>query len=190
MDYSLNSEKVAHATEQCLMERGVTKDEIAELVMFLQRDYIPGLTKEKALHTVDQVLAKREVQNALLTGIQLDILAEQGKLMQPLQDMLQNDEPLYGCDEIMALSIVNVYGSIGFTNYGFIDKRKEGVLKRLNDKSSGQIHTFLDDLVGAIAAAASSKIAHGHQAELEEMKPGGALLQNIALTGENEAVKM
>ncbi|ANE47128.1 phosphatidylglycerophosphatase [Paenibacillus swuensis] len=168
MKYSLNSRKVAEATEQCLKERGVKKRDIAELVLFLQKDYIPGLTLEEVYGHMERVLAKREVQNAILTGIQLDVLAEQGKLMQPLQDIIYNDEPLYGCDEILALSIVNVYGSIGFTNYGYIDKKKQGVLSMLNDKNDGKIHTFLDDIVGAIAAATSSKIAHGYQAELEK----------------------
>jgi phosphatidylglycerophosphatase A len=117
--------------------------------------------------SVDAVLSKREVQNAILTGIQLDLLAAEGKLLPPLQDMIENDEGLYGCDEILALSIVNVYGSIGFTNFGYIDKLKPGILKRLNDKSTGETHTFLDDIVGAIAAAASSRIAHRKQAEKE-----------------------
>jgi phosphatidylglycerophosphatase A len=102
-----------------------------------------------------------------LTGIQLDILAEEGKLMAPLQDMIKHDESLYGCDEILALSIVNVYGSIGFTNFGYIDKLKPGILVRLNDKKDGEIHTFLDDIVGAIAASAASRIAHRRQAERE-----------------------
>ena len=61
----------------------------------------------------------------------------------------------------MALSIVNVYGSIGFTNYGYIDKVKPGILADLNSHESGAVHTFLDDLVGAIAAAAAaSRLAH------------------------------
>lgn len=72
---------------------------------------------------------KREVQNTILTGIQLDILAENKELMNPLLDIIVEDEGLYGIDEIMALSIVNVYGSIGFTNYGYIDKIKPGILK-------------------------------------------------------------
>lgn len=61
---------------------------------------------------------------------------------------------------MLAFSIVNVYGSIGFTNYGYVDKLKPGILQKLNDKSSGECHTFLDDIVGAIAAAASSRLAH------------------------------
>ncbi|MEK4492855.1 phosphatidylglycerophosphatase A [Paenibacillus sp. FSL L8-0493] len=165
--YSLNSKAVADATKVWLNKRGVNLQEIAELVMFLQKKYYPNLTMEECVHNVEMVLSKREVQNAVLTGIQLDMLAEEGKLFPPLQDMIENDEGLYGVDEILAFSIVNVYGSIGFTNYGYVDKLKPGVLERLNDKNTGQIHTFLDDIVGAVAAAASSRIAHRKQAERE-----------------------
>ncbi|REK75894.1 phosphatidylglycerophosphatase A [Paenibacillus paeoniae] len=165
--YSLNSSKVAAATDEWLAKRGVTKGDIAELVLFLQKDYFPGLTADDCLEHVDAVLSKREVQNAVLTGIQLDMLAEEGKLLPPLQDMIKHDEGLYGCDEILALSIVNVYGSIGFTNFGYVDKLKPGILVRLNSKTDGEIHTFLDDIVGAIAASAASRIAHRRQAERE-----------------------
>lgn len=165
--YSLNSSKVAAATDEWLAKRGVTKHDIAELVLFLQKDYFPGLTTEDCMEHVDAVLSKREVQNAVLTGIQLDMLAEEGKLLPPLQDMIKHDEGLYGCDEILALSIVNVYGSIGFTNFGYVDKVKPGILVRLNSKTEGEIHTFLDDIVGAIAASAASRIAHRKQAERE-----------------------
>jgi len=168
MEYSLNSKKVAEAARKVLSERGVTVEQIAELTHFLQSKYYPGLTMQQCIDSVESVLVKREVQNAILTGVQLDLLAEKGQLMPELQEMIENDEGLYGCDEILAFSIVNVYGSIGFTNYGYIDKMKPGILERLNDKHSGQIHTFLDDIVGAIAAAASSRIAHRKQAEKEE----------------------
>lgn len=165
--YSLNSKKVAEATRSQLHKRGIKLEEIAELVMILQKKYYPSLTMEECIENVDAVLSKREVQNAVLTGIQLDILAEEGKLLSPLQEMLANDEGLYGVDEVLAFSIVNVYGSIGFTNYGYIDKLKPGILEQLNDKTSGRVHTFLDDIVGAIAAAASSRIAHRKQADRE-----------------------
>ncbi len=168
MPYSLNSKAVAEATNAWLIKRGVRLEEIAELVILLQKKYYPNLTMEECIHNVEMVLSKREVQNAVLTGIQLDVLAEEGKLFSPLQEMIQNDEGLYGVDEILAFSIVNVYGSIGFTNYGYVDKLKPGVLERLNDKTTGQIHTYLDDIVGAVAAAASSRIAHRKQAEREQ----------------------
>jgi phosphatidylglycerophosphatase A len=168
--YRLNSKEVARATEEWLTKRGVNKQQIGQLVMLLQKDYFPDLTLAECVLNVESVLSKREVQNAVLTGIQLDMLAEEGKLLPPLQNMISYDEGLYGCDEILALSIVNVYGSIGFTNFGYIDKLKPGVLKKLNDKNSGEIHTFLDDIVGAIAAAASSRIAHRKQAEREAIE--------------------
>ena len=143
-----------------LKERGVEVQDMADLVFFLQEKYHTNLKMEDCLANVERVLSKREVQNAIITGIQLDMLAEEKKLLEPLQTIIATDEGLYGADEVLALSIVNVYGSIGFTNFGYIDKLKPGILKDLNDKSSGRCHTFLDDIVGAIAAAASSRLAH------------------------------
>lgn len=145
---------------QWLNKRGVQTSDIAELVFYLQQQYHPQLQLDDCLHNVERVLSKREVQNALITGIQLDILAEKGLLDEPLLSNILADESLYGVDEVLAFSIVNVYGSIGFTNYGYIDKQKPGVLARLNDQSTGECHTFLDDIVGAVAAAASSRLAH------------------------------
>jgi phosphatidylglycerophosphatase A len=169
MAYRLNSKQVAEATMKLLEERGVQIDHIVELVMFLQKDYVQDLTMEMCRENVERVLSKREVQNAVLTGIQLDILAEENRLIEPLQDIIYNDEGLYGCDEVLSMSIVNVYGSIGYTNFGYIDKLKPGILGKLNDKHDGEIHTFLDDIVGAVAAAASSRIAHRNQAKIEAL---------------------
>lgn len=152
--------QVEKKARKWLEERGVKPEQIAELVFYLQQKYHPNLTMEECMNNVDRVLAKREVQNAILTGIQFDVLAEQGKLEEPLQSIIESDEGLYGVDEILAFSIVNIYGSIGFTNYGYIDKQKPGILQSLNDKNTGKCHTFLDDIVGAIAAAASSRLAH------------------------------
>lgn len=144
-----------------LLERNVTLEEIAELVYDLQKPYIEDVTMAQALDNVKAVLRKREVQNAVLTGIELDILCEQEKLSSPLQEIIENDEGLYGIDEILALSIVNVYGSIGFTNFGYLDKVKPKVINRLDSrKETRETNTFLDDIVGAIAAAAASRIAH------------------------------
>lgn len=158
--YSVPDEQIEAKTRELLHKRGVSIDDIADLVYFLQKDYYPGLTKDICIEQIEKVLSKREIQNAILTGIQLDMLAEQKQLIEPLQTMIFNDEGLYGIDEIVALSIVNVYGSIGFTNYGYIDKLKPGILEKLNSKTDHQNHTFLDDIVGAIAAAASSRLAH------------------------------
>lgn len=147
-----------------LEERGVQIEDIAELTFFLQIDYVPDVTMDECVENVRTVLTKREVQNAVLTGIQLDILAEKEIIQEPLLQMLRSDESLYGIDEVMSLAILNVYGSIGFTNYGYIDRLKPGILCRLNSKSDGKIHTFLDDLVAAIASAAASRLAHTRSA--------------------------
>nr|HPK29171.1 phosphatidylglycerophosphatase A [Bacilli bacterium] len=80
---------------------------------------------------------------------------------EPLQTIIASDYGLYGIDEILALSIVNVYGSIGSTNFGYVDKVKPGIIGELDKKTNGKVvNTFLDDIVGAIAAAAASSIAH------------------------------
>lgn len=162
MDKNTKQSELELKAREWLTERGVTIDDIAELVYYLQAKYHENLSMEDCKVNVDRVLTKREVQNAILTGIELDKLAENKKLDYPLQQTIETDESLYGVDEIIALSIVNVYGSIGFTNYGYIDKQKPGILKHLNDTSTGEVHTFLDDIVGAIAASASSRLAHGH----------------------------
>lgn len=153
--------------EKCiayLKERGVTLADIAECVMFLQKDYHPELTKEECILILQDVLHKREVQYALLTGMCLDQAAEKHLLMDAtLEQVLMEDSPLYGIDEVLAYGICNLYGSIALTNYGYIDRIKPGIIATLNDPKEGVCHTFLDDIVGAIAASAAGKIAHNAQ---------------------------
>lgn len=147
---------------EMLVERGVELKDVAELVMGLQQPYNPFLTESECISSVEAVLEKREVQHTILTGLVLDTLAEHGLLPEPLQSILVRDEPLYGVDEIMALGITNVYGAIGLTNFGYLDKTKPGILRRLNGHPS-QVHTFLDDLVAGLAAAASARLAHNYE---------------------------
>src|SRR5690554_5804568 len=146
-----------------LKSRGVDIEDIAKITLELQSQYLKDLTLETCLEHVRRVLVKREIQHAVFTGIELDISAEQGKLSEPLSTFLMEDYGLYGIDEILALSIVNVYGSIGLTNFGYVDKIKPGIMKKLDSKDGSnkqKCHTFLDDIVGAIAAAAASSVAH------------------------------
>lgn len=156
----IKGETLENKARQLLKDRGVTIEDLAELVLFLQKPYIDDLDEATCIEHIDSVLSKREVHNTIITGVQLDILAEEKKLLSPLQEIIEEDEGLYGIDEILALSIVNVYGSIGFTNYGYIDKVKPGILAKLNSHEGPEVHTFLDDIVGAIAAAAASRLAH------------------------------
>lgn len=147
-----------------LTERGIYIHQIAEIVYFLQSPYTPNLDMALCINAVERVLKKREVHHAILTGIALDILAEQKKLPLPLQEIVEKDEPLYGIDEILALGIVNIYGSIGLTSFGYLDKNKTGVIGKLH-YMKGKVHTFLDDIIAAIASAAAAKIAHRYKEE-------------------------
>lgn len=69
---------------QLLKERGVKIDDIAELVYYLQSKYHNDLTMDTCRFNVNRVLTKREVQNAVITGIELDMLAEKKLLSEPL----------------------------------------------------------------------------------------------------------
>ncbi|GBF73987.1 phosphatidylglycerophosphatase A [Paenibacillus sp. 598K] len=163
--------------EQWLGRRGVNVQEVADIVYSLQRPYNAQLTLEECLQSVRTVLSKREVQYVMYTGIALDELAEQGLLPEPLQSIMVADESLYGVDETLALGITNVYGMIGLTSFGYLDKVKPGVIQRLNTKGQG-IHVFLDDLVAGLAAAASARIAHKDPAaNTYDISDGPALLE-------------
>ncbi|MDD3478318.1 MAG: phosphatidylglycerophosphatase A [Candidatus Izemoplasmatales bacterium] len=150
---------------QTLKDRGVQISDISDIVYGLQKKYVPDLTLEVCEEAVLRVMSKREVHNAILTGVELDRLAEKKLLSEPLQTLIDSDNPLYGIDEILVLSICNVYGSIGLTNFGYVDKVKPGIIGELDrmGKETDRCHTFLDDIIGAIAAAAASSVAHNSQ---------------------------
>lgn len=143
-----------------LAKRGVYLHEVAQIVHSLQKPFAPDLTMEQCVKAVMGVLSKRDVQFAVLTGGALDILAEKKKLPVPLQKIIQSDHPLYGIDEVLGLGIANIYGTIGTTSFGYLDKEKLGVIGQLNLNKINKVNTFMDDLVAGIAAAAAAKIAH------------------------------
>lgn len=144
-------------------KRGVFMEDIIECVYYLQKKYIPDLSKDEIQHYIDSVLNKREVQHAIVTGIMMDIMVEEGRLGdEEIQKLIMEDYGLYGVDEVLAYGICNLYGSIALTNFGYIDKVKPGIIGKLNEHT-GQCNTFLDDIVGAVAAAAASKLAHDRE---------------------------
>lgn len=144
-----------------LAERGVTLDDIVDCVVYLQKSFVENINRDEILAIIHSVLQKREVQHALFTGIQIDKETEAGVFGDAeLNNIIKSDEGLYGIDEVVAYGICNLYGSIALTNFGYIDRVKPGIIGKLNDKSEGKCHTFLDDIVGAIAASAASKLAH------------------------------
>ncbi|MFJ7950885.1 phosphatidylglycerophosphatase A [Lysinibacillus sp. NPDC096418] len=163
----VHSDEVAKATKAALLRRGVTQEAIAEIVYEMQNPYNDGLTLEHCVHSVERVLRKREVQHAVLVGIELDELAEKKLLSAPLQQIIESDEGLFGVDETIALGSVFTYGSIAVTTFGHLDKQKIGIIKKLDTEPGLHVNTFLDDLVASIAASAASRIAH-RMRDLEE----------------------
>jgi len=150
------------AIEQ-LKNRGVELEDIAKIVLELQKEYLTDVTLEECITNLEHVLNKREVSHAVLTGIALDELAEKKLLPEPLQTIVETDHGLYGIDEVIPLSIVNVYGTIGLTNFGYLDKKKIGIIKDLDEGKKNGVNTFLDDIVAGLASAAASRIAHSRE---------------------------
>ena len=163
----VHSEEVTKAAINALERRDVSIQDIAEIVFEMQKSYNDGLTMEHCIQSVERVLCKREVQHAILVGIELDELAEKKMLSEPLQSIVESDEGLFGVDELIALGSVFTYGSIAVTTFGHLDKQKVGIIERLDTKIGNGVNTFLDDLVGSIAASAASRIAH-RMRDLEE----------------------
>lgn len=169
MNRRVQSSEVKEAALRKLKERGVSIEDIAKIVYDLQIVYNKNLTLEMCIDSVNKVLKKREVQHAILVGIELDKLAEKNQLSEPLQSLIETDEGLFGIDETIALGSVFGYGSIAVTTFGYLDKHKVGIIKKLDTKVGKGVHTFLDDLVAGIAASASGRIAHGLR-DLEEQE--------------------
>ncbi|MBB5354209.1 phosphatidylglycerophosphatase A [Anoxybacillus mongoliensis] len=163
----ISSKEVYERTLQLLTERGVTIPAIAEIVYEMQSPYNKNLTMAECIESVEKVLQKREVQHAILVGIELDKLAENGMLSEPLQMIVETDEGLFGVDETLALGAVLGYGSIAVTTFGHLDKNKVGIIKQLDTKRGKGVHTFLDDLVASVAASASGRLAHNLRDEEE-----------------------
>ena len=151
-----------------LKQRGVEIDDIIDITMLLQQPYIENLKREEVHENLMEILSKREVYHAVYTGIAIDISVDEGTFFdEKIRDIIKDDYGLYGVDEVLAYSICNIYGSIALTNFGYVDKLKPGIIQVINDDLT-QCNTFLDDIVGALAAAAASRVAHSHRKEIKE----------------------
>lgn len=163
----VHSQVVTDAARNALIGRGVAIEAIAEIVYDMQSPYNESLTLRECIESIDSVLLKREIQHAILVGIELDRLAEEKKLSEPLQSLVESDEGLFGVDETIAFGAALGYGSIAVTSFGHLDKNKIGIIKDLDTKKGTAVNTFLDDIVAAIAAAAASRLAHRYR-DIEE----------------------
>lgn len=156
---------------QTLKERTVTVKEIAEIAYRQQKKWVDNISMQDCIESVEKILSLRDVFHLLQLGAEIDRLTDEDAFKGPILNVLKTDLGMFGIDELFGLELAGLYGTIGKTNFGDIDVNKPLVVNRLNDegKTGGMCHTFLDDIVGAIAAAASTRVAQ--------------------ITNENEALK-
>ena len=143
-------------------ELGISRLELAQEVLKEQTRHNPWMTLEDAYEAVEAVIRKREMQHALVTALTIDELADKKMLSEPMQSIIADDNPLYGIDETIALGTAGLFGTIAVTNFGFLDREKTDLAKKLNDeqKAGGHITTMTDDLVSLIISSAEGKVAH------------------------------
>ena len=144
-----------------LEERGVTVDDIAQLAYGTQSKYLDDLTIEEMKNSVLDVLGKRDQFHAIILTANIDAAVEQNLFSEPLNSILKSDLGLFGIDEAIALSIAGNYGTIGQTNFGYLDVSKPGKINILQ-RNKKRCNCFLDDVVGALAALAAIRVAQKH----------------------------
>jgi len=151
-----------------LKERGVTVKEIAEITHLQQSRYTEGISMQLCIESVEKILSLRDTFHFVQLSAEIDRLVEEKAFRSPIQDILHDDLGLFGIDETLGLDLSGLYGTIGQTNFGDIDVNKVGVISRLNEegKKEGVCHTFMDDIVGALAAASSTRVAQVLNEEL------------------------
>lgn len=142
-----------------LKSRGIQINQIADIAYEMTHEFVPQNTKEHTYNVTVDVLHKRDLLNTAMIMLDLDRLAKEHHLSQPLNDIITNDAGVFGVDEDLALSISTLYGPIGATNFDYLDRVKEGIIKEI-DTRHGHVTTFLDDLIGAIVAAVCGKLSH------------------------------
>lgn len=146
---------------ELLEKRGVTVEQIAEIAFNQQSKFSSEVDMGVCVESVRKILSYRDIFHLVQLGIEIDMIAEEGKFKGPIQEILVKDLGVFGLDEVFGLEIAGKYGSIGQTNFGDIDVNKPGIIKEFDTKgkNSKECHTFLDDIIGAIAAAASTRVA-------------------------------
>ncbi len=158
---------------EALESRGVTVDDIAEIAYMQQSRYTPNISREICVESVLKVISLRDIFHHVLLAVELDKMAEKKLFEGPIQDIIENDLGLFGVDEVLGLDVAGLYGVIGMTNFGDIDVNKHGIVNFLNQEGQkpGVVHTFLDDIVGAIAAAASTRVAQIMNEDIAQQVP-------------------
>ncbi len=147
---------------EILHKRGVELKDIAEVAYRQQAKWKPDISYQECYDSVEKILSLRDVFHLVQLGAEIDRLTEENAFEGPIQEILASDLGMFGIDELFGLELSGMYGTIGKTNFGDIDVNKPGIVSKLNEEGKGDkpaCHTFLDDIVGAIAAAASTRVA-------------------------------
>lgn len=147
---------------EILKSRGVSLGEIADIAYKQQSKWNDDISYQECVESVEKILSLRDVFHILQLGAEIDRLTEENAFKGPIQSILASDLGMFGIDELFGIELAGLYGTIGKTNFGDIDVNKPGIVSQLNDKGKGEnqaCHTFLDDIVGAVAAAASTRVA-------------------------------
>lgn len=153
-------EEMFELNRDLLLERGVTIKDIAEIAFKQQSRYNKNVSMRVCIESVEKVLTYRDIFHLVQLSVEIDRLTEEGLFRSPIQDIMRADLGMFGIDELFGLDIASYYGVIGQTNFGDIDVNKPGIVKKLNEEGKkDRCHTFLDDVVGALAAAASTRVA-------------------------------
>ncbi len=154
-------EEMYELNRRRLESRGVTVEDIATIALKQQSKFTENVSFEICLDSAKKILSYPDAFHIVQLGIEIDELCEKGMLSYPLQEILKSDLGLFGIDELLGLELAGNFGIIGRTNFGDIDVNKPGIIGKLNDegKLPGKCHTFLDDIVGALGACASTRVA-------------------------------
>ena len=138
-----------------LRERGITLEDMvsAGLEMFVPH---PGVeSKERAAEMLREELLELasdvNVCSLVLAGLRLEEDARRGLIPGLAASSYSKDPVFLVADEVLGMSIANyAAGILGLLEYMRFDRAKPGVLKRLGP--------FVDDVVGALIAGASSRM--------------------------------
>ena len=149
-----------------LRKHGITAYSIGEIAYEMQHEYLPDYEISDFAEQFNEVLKKREVLNLLAFAFELDNLANKGAFSEPIQNIIENDAGFWQIDEILASSLAQLFGMLAITNYGYLDKNKVGIARRLDEEDS--ITVFSDDIVSALASAVIGRCGHGSKLELDD----------------------
>lgn len=150
-----------------LKKRNINSHTVGEAAYQLQHQYLPELTIADFGYQLNEILKKREVLNTLALGFEIDNLVTEKKLSEPLQTIIENDLGIFGLDELLAMNISQLYGSLSVSNFGFADKIKVGIAKDL-DTDESYVQTFSDDLFSALVSAVIGRCGNGAKLELKK----------------------